>query len=78
MEKKLKTFTVFVPFTGVFAVEVEASDEKDAVDAVWESPDLELECDTLDNISEFSFHSTIVEGNVFRGCQNEIRAEESK
>lgn len=66
-------YRVDVPFTGVVSVEVEAVDEKAAIDAAFESDAL-----CLDNLVELEYVKVIVEGNIFSGVRNRIEVEEIK
>ncbi|ALM62171.1 hypothetical protein AXI64_gp179 [Vibrio phage qdvp001] len=67
----MKSYEVLVPITGYIVVEVEAENEKEAIDKAFESDDL-----TIDNINEWDTHENIVQGNVFYGVKNEVEVEE--
>ncbi|AGH31861.1 hypothetical protein VPIG_00003 [Vibrio phage PWH3a-P1] len=67
----MKNYEVLVPITGYIIVEVEADNEKEAIEKAFESDEL-----NIDNINEWDTHEAIVQGNVFYGIQNEIEVEE--
>ena len=62
-------YEVCVPFTGKIWVTVEADSEKDAIEAAFESEQL-----NLDNVEEWEAHKIICEGNVLHASQNEAYA----
>ena len=66
-----KRWSVSVPFTGYVVVEVEADDEKSAIEAALESDKLDI-----NDCEECEFHDYVARGNVFYGVQNEAEALE--
>ena len=62
-----KKYYVTFPVTGIAGVEVEANSEEEAIELAWQG-DVVLE--------EWDIHSEIVQGNIFRGMQNEIDVQE--
>jgi hypothetical protein len=65
-----KTYSVAVPISGVIYVEVEAEDEKDAIEKALDSDQL-----TQDNLERWEAHRHIVQGNVCYAVQWEAEAE---
>jgi len=65
----MASWTVLVPITGYIPVSVEADSEKEAIEAAFESEEL-----NLDNVGEWEAHKAIVQGNVFHGSRNEAEA----
>ena len=64
-----KTWSVTLPITGYVIAEVEADNEKQAIEEA-------LNADIYsDNIEEWGVREKIIEGNVFHGIQNEAEAE---
>lgn len=61
-------YSVTVPFSGYAVVDVEAEDERAAIDKA-------LGEVSLDDIQEWETHEQIVEGNVFHGNRNKAEAE---
>jgi len=66
-EKKIRTYSVAIPITGICYVDVEASSEEEAIDLAFEH-DLEIE--------QWEAHRHVIRGNVFYGMQAEATAEE--
>ena len=64
----MKRYTVKVPIVAVCYVDVEAENEKDAMDKAFNSEDLSLE-----NVEEWDAYRIIVEGNCLHTSNN--RAE---
>ena len=67
----MNKYIVTIPISGVYTVEVEASDEEEAKRIAWERGFNEKEMDL-----QWESHQEIVEGSVFCGMQNTIEAEE--
>jgi len=63
-------YEVQLPITGYAIIEVEAEDEKSAIDVALQSEDL-----TLSSIETWAAVEQVVEGNVFYGELNEASAE---
>lgn len=64
-----KTWNVSLPFTGYVVVEVEAENEREAIEAA-----LNGEV-TTDDIEQWEVVKEIVQGNVFFGMRNRAEAE---
>ena len=69
----MPTYHVFLPFTGVFFLEVEADSEDAAKDAAFEK-DITLNAKEAE-IQDWNTHEHVVRGNVFYGVQREIEVE---
>jgi hypothetical protein len=66
-----KKWMVTLPLTGTITVQVEAENERDAIDTALEGGDFKTE-----NINEWEVVRQIVRGNVFSGLMNSAEAEE--
>lgn len=64
-----KRYYVQIPLTAVVGVEVEATNEKEALEVAFEST-------TLHDVVEWDLHEKICEGNVFHGLINRYEIEE--
>lgn len=62
-------FLVTMPITGYVCIEVEAEDEKDAIERAYDS---EV---NFNNIEEWDVHEHICEGNVFHGLMNDAEVQ---
>lgn len=67
----MKRFLVTLPITGYILVEVEADNERAAIDAALISDELRT-----DRIEEWEAHEHIVQGNVFYGRKNRVEVED--
>jgi len=67
----MKKYIVNVPISGYIHVEIEAENEKDACEKVFDSEDL-----CLDNIVEWETHEHICKGDVCYAVFCDIEAEE--
>lgn len=66
-------YNVTLPITGtVFISDIEADSEEEAIEKAMEANI------TTEDIEEWNTHERIVEGNVFRGMQNEAEAQEAQ
>lgn len=63
-------YSVQIPITGYVIVEVEAADEKEAIQKAFESDEL-----SKTDIEEWETHEHVCEGNVFHGSVNDASAE---
>lgn len=66
----MRKFSVAVPMTGVFFVEVDAEDEEKAIDLAMQK-DFKIE-----DLENWEIHRYIVRGNVFYGDYSEAEAED--
>lgn len=66
----MPTYHVFLPFTGVLFLEVEADNEDAAKDAAFEK-DIALRAKGAE-VHDWETHENVVQGNVFYGVQREI------
>lgn len=66
-------YEVCVPITGIVWVTVEADSESDAINAAFESEEL-----NLDNVEEWEAHKQICSGNVLHATCNEAYAVKVK
>lgn len=64
-----KRYYVQIPLTAVVGVEVEATNEKEALEVAIESA-------TLNDIEEWDMHEIVCEGNVYHGLINRYEIEE--
>lgn len=69
----MPSYHVFLPFTGVFFLEVEADSKDAAKDAAFEK-DIELKAKGAE-VHGWDTHKHIVQGNVFYGVQSEIEVK---
>lgn len=66
----MKKYNVLVPIAGYVQIEVEAENEKEAIDKAFEQG-----CSAKD-ISEFDMLEHIAEGNVLHAPMNNVEVEE--
>jgi len=79
----MKRYAVTIPCTMSLYVEVEAESKEEAIEIAFEIPvDFQLKKktkkvkDSNQEIVDFGMHEIVVQGNVFRGVQNEIYIDE--
>ncbi len=64
----MKLYTVKVPIVAVCYVDVEAENEKEAIEKAMESEDLSLE-----NVEEWEAFEHIAEGNILNTYNNDVK-----
>ncbi len=77
----MKEYFVYVPATAVFNIRVEAESEEEAIEKALDYPfGIKVKDDPTDAVilDDFQLHRSIVEGNWFRGSQNEISVEQGE
>jgi hypothetical protein len=75
----MKKFGITMPFTGIAYREIEAETEEEAIEKFLDTtslPTMTKDTETDADVEEWAFTETIVEGNVFYGCRNEVEIEE--
>lgn len=70
-DEVMKKYNVVIPIVGIICIEVDAENEKEALQKGFNSEEL-----TLDNVAEWDAYEKIVEGNCLHVNVNKAYAEE--